>query len=162
MTNNVKNMSEAVVSKAENLAGTVKDKAYELRDKASELGENLSEKASTAMHTASDKASSAMHTVSDKASVAMGTVTDKANSAMTSMGESMTGLAETLREKAPVAVAPYARRAAASLEQAGTYLEQGTIGDMVDDITGLVHRHPLLVLVTGLGLGYMLSRRRDR
>lgn len=162
MTNNVKNMGDAVASKAESMANTVKDRAHELREKASEFGETLSEKASTAMHTVSDKANTAMHTVSDKASSAMGTVTEKANSAMTSMGESMTGLAETIREKSPEAVAPYARRAAAGLEQAGTYLEQGTIGDMVDDITGLVHRHPLLVLVTGLGLGYMLSRRRDR
>jgi len=88
------------------------------------------------------------------------TVSDKANAAVTGMGGSMTDLASTLREKSPEAVAPYVQKAAAGLEQAGAYLKRESIGEIVDDFVSLVQRHPLPLLMVGIGIGFVLSRRR--
>jgi len=135
---NGSNPVQKMMPKVEHMASAV-------MEKVSEFGESVSDTANTVMGRVSEFG---------------GTVSDRANAAVTSVGGSMKGLAGTLREKSPDVVAPYAERAAVGLEQAGAYLKKESIGEILDDFVSLVQRHPVPLLMFGIGLGYMLSRRR--
>jgi hypothetical protein len=91
-----------------------------------------------------------------------GTVKDKANAAVVGVGEKMSGMAESLREHSPASLAPYTEKAAAGLEQAGSYLQRGTIGGIVDDLSDVIRRHPVPAMLTGVALGFMLARKLRR
>lgn len=56
-------------------------------------------------------------------------------------------------------VAPYTGKAADGLQQAGSYLQRGTIGGIVEDVTGFMSRHPVPVMLTGVALGFTLARK---
>ena len=90
------------------------------------------------------------------------TVKDKANAAVVGVGEKVSGMAESLREHSPASLAPYTEKAAASLEQAGSYLKRGTIGGIVDDLSEIIRRHPVPAMLTGVALGFMLARKLRR
>lgn len=100
--------------------------------------------------------------VKDKASAIGAQVSDKANAAVSSMGEKMSDLGNVLRENAPEAVAPYADRAAQTLERAGNYLAHGDFGDYFDDLSGLIRRHPVPAMLTGVAIGFLLARNSRR
>jgi hypothetical protein len=101
-------------------------------------------------------------TVKEKASELGGNVSEKANAAVSNVGETMTGLAGALRDKAPAAVAPYVEKAAAGLEHTGAYLKKGTVGELVDDFSSLIHRHPVPVLLTGVAVGFLMARKLEK
>lgn len=52
-------------------------------------------------------------------------------------------------------------RLADKLESAGTYLEEKSLEGMAEDLAGVVRRYPLQSLLIGIGVGFLLSRRRD-
>lgn len=100
--------------------------------------------------------------VKDKASQLGSTVSDKAGAAVTSVGEQMSHLAGTLRDKAPTSLAPYAEKAADGLEAAGTYLQDSTMTEFFDDVTGIIRRHPMPAMLTGVAIGFLLARNSRR
>jgi len=100
--------------------------------------------------------------VKDKASQLGSQVSDKANAAVSSMGEKMSDVASALRERAPESMAPYADRAADTLERAGNYLAHGDFGDYFDDVSGLIRRHPVPAMLTGVAIGFLLARNSRR
>ena len=89
---------------------------------------------------------------------------ERADAATTTVGEKMTDVAQTIREKAPATgtVANVADTAADTLERAGSYLQQQDLADMRADIEGIIRRHPIESLLVGLGVGYLLARSTRR
>lgn len=108
------------------------------------------------------KAEQLASTVKDKASQLGTTMSDKANAAVTTMGEKMADLGHSLRDRAPNALAPYADRAASGLERAGQYLQEGDLGDFVDDVAGIIRRHPIPAMLTGVAIGFLVARNSRR
>jgi len=104
------------------------------------------------------KAENLASSMKDKASQIGSTVSDKANSAVTSMGEKMSDVGHALREKVPTSLAPYAE----GIERAGNYLQRQDIGDFVDDLSGIIRRHPMPALLTGVAFGFLLARTAKR
>jgi len=144
--------------------------------------DRTSTRAHDAVDRASDTAHSTVESVTDKAQQVAGDVKDKAqqvadraqdlghqaaeraDAATTTVGERMTDVAQTLREKAPTTgpVADVADRAATTLHRAGTYLQQQDLADMRADLEGIIRRHPMESLLIGLGIGYLLARSTRR
>lgn len=104
------------------------------------------------------KAEDLATTVKDKASQFGTTVSDKANAAVTSVGEKMSDMGHALSEKLPTSLAPYAD----SIEKAGQYLQRQDLGDFVDDVSGIIRRHPMPAMMTGIALGFLLARTAKR
>ena len=163
MNENAKKAVDQIYSRAEDAAVSVRDKASDLgqsvKERASELGQNVKERASELGQNVSNKASELGHAVSDKASELGHAVSDKANAAVHSVGGKITGLADSLRENAPAAVAPYAKRAAQRLATAGSYLEQESLREMMGDLGRVMQRHPVATMLSGVALGFVLARK---
>jgi hypothetical protein len=109
-----------------------------------------------------DKAEHFASNVKDKASELGSTVADRANSAVNTVGERISDVAGALRDKAPSSLAPYADRAADTLERAGSYLQHSDFGDFFDDVSGIIRRHPVPAMLTGVALGFILARNSRR
>ena len=144
--------------------------------------DRTTDKAHDAIDTATDKAHSTVDTMTDKAQQIAGDVkdkaqqvadkaqqvgsqaVDKADAATTTVGEKMTDVAQTIRQKAPTSgpVADAADTAADTLQRAGTYLQQQDLADMRADLEGIIRRHPIEALLIGLGVGYLLARSTRR
>jgi ElaB/YqjD/DUF883 family membrane-anchored ribosome-binding protein len=43
------------------------------------------------------------------------------------------------------------------LEAGGQYLQENSLGDMADDVAGLVRQHPLPALAIVFGVGFLLG-----
>jgi len=138
------------------------------------------------VHDAVDRASATAHrtvdTAADKAQQVAGDVKDKAqqvadraqdlgqqavdraDTTTTTVGEKMSDVAQTIREKAPMSgpMANAADTAANTLERAGSYLQQQDLADMRADLEDLIRRHPIESLLVGLGVGYLLARSMRR
>jgi hypothetical protein len=89
-------------------------------------------------------------------------VKDGANAAVASVGETMSDFAGSLREHSPDALAAYTESAAVHLEHAGSYLQEGSIGGIADDLTDLVRKHPAAAMLGGVALGFLLARQFRR
>lgn len=144
--------------------------------------DRTAEQAHDAVNRASDTAHGTVDTVADKAQQVAGDVKDKAqqvadkaqdlgqqavdraDATTTTVGEKMSDVAQTIREKAPMSgpMAGAADTAANTLERAGTYLQQQDLADMRADLEGLIRRHPIESLLVGLGVGYLLARSMRR
>ena len=47
-----------------------------------------------------------------------------------------------------------------TLESAGNYLEDKSLQGMVDDVAGVIRKYPLQSLLIGIGIGFLLSRKK--
>jgi hypothetical protein len=89
---------------------------------------------------------------------------DRADDAMSSVGQRMSSMAGSLRERAPREgmVGSAASAVADRLDQGGRYLQEHDLGDMTNDLAGVIRRNPLPSLLVAFGLGFfigMASRR---
>jgi len=121
----------------------------------------------TVMNTAQDVAQSASRSMSEmknKAQELGSTVSEKAGNVTTSVGQSMSSLAGTLRQKAPAEgmVGSAASTMANQLEAAGSYLQDNGLENMARDLAGVVRRYPLQSLVVGFTIGYLWARNSER
>jgi hypothetical protein len=91
-------------------------------------------------------------------------MTERANNATTSVGQSMSSLAGTIRRQAPSEgmAGAAASTAAHQVETAGSYLRDNSFDNMARDLTGLLRRYPLQALLMGLSMGYLLARTMER
>jgi ElaB/YqjD/DUF883 family membrane-anchored ribosome-binding protein len=126
--------------------------AYETSSRSSDLDIEVEPE------TLRQKAENLASTVKDKASQLSSSAADKANTAITSMGEKMSNVGHTLREKAPTSLQSYAE----SIERAGQYLQRQDLSDFVEDLSGIIRRHPMPAMMTGIALGFLLSRTAKR
>jgi hypothetical protein len=127
----------------------------------------LSDTSSTGTETSAEglrgKAEQIASTVREKASELGSQVSERANAAVTSMGGTISQVANQLRGgNIPSSVAPYADRAAESLDRAGQYLQQRELSDFVDDVSGMIRRNPIPSVLTGIALGFLLARSSRR
>jgi len=140
--------------------------------------DRTAEQAHDAVNRASDTAHSTVDTAADKAQQVASDMKDKAqqvadkaqdlgqqavdraDATTSTMGEKMSDVAQTIREKAPMS-GPMAT-AADTLERAGTYLQQQDLADMRADLEDIIRRHPIESLLVGLGVGYLLARSMRR
>ncbi|HEV8711677.1 MAG TPA: CsbD family protein [Candidatus Binatia bacterium] len=120
-----------------------------------------------AMDTAQNMAQSASQTMSDvknKAQELGSNMTERAHKATTSVGQSMSSLAGTIRQKAPAEgmVGSAASTVANQLQAAGSYLQDNGFDNMARDLTGLIRRYPLQSLLIGFSIGYLWARNSER
>lgn len=128
--------------------GSVADKASDMKDRAVDKAAELKD-------TAADKAAE----LKDKASQAGQQATERIDSAMTATGERLTGLAQTVRERAPAGQAgDVAHNAARVLEQSGDYLQRANPNMVRSDLENVIRDHPIEALAIGLGIGFLLGK----
>jgi hypothetical protein len=101
-----------------------------------------------------------MHKTKDAAAA----VGEKANAAASAVGEGMTSLAHSLREKAPQTgmLGTASSRVASGLESGGRYLQQEGFEGMMNDLTHLIRSNPIPALLVGVGVGFLLAQIRRR
>jgi ElaB/YqjD/DUF883 family membrane-anchored ribosome-binding protein len=133
---------QAAASAASGLAQKAQDTAANVGEKARNLASNVSQRAGDVAHKAEDKA----------------------DDALASMGQRMSTMAGSLRQSAPRegVVGSAAGAVADRLESGGRYLQEHGLGDISDDLAGVVRRNPFPALCVAFGVGFligMVSRR---
>ena len=83
----------------------------------------------------------------------------KADDAACAVGSGIKSVADTIREKGPESgmLGTVAHKTADSLDSAGGYLRDEGVTGMFEDVTNCMRRNPTSVLLTGLGLGFLLA-----
>jgi ElaB/YqjD/DUF883 family membrane-anchored ribosome-binding protein len=156
---------------AETNRGTdVRDKAHELAGAAKQTGQEamrrMQDTASSATQKAQDVAANlgqkARETVSGmghRAQEAASTAADKADSALSNVGQSMSSLAGTIREKAPNqgTFGSAATAVAEGLDSSGHYLQDHGLSDIGEDFTSLIKHYPLQSLCVAFCCGLLLG-----
>ena len=96
----------------------------------------------------------------DKAKSATTAAGQKADAAASAVGEGMTSLAHSIREKAPHEgmIGSASSRVASGLESGGRYLQKEGFHGMMDDLTQLIRSNPLPALLIGVGIGFLLAQ----
>ena len=109
-----------------------------------------------------DRSAGTVANMTAKAQEFGATAADKANGAATVVGEKIGSLANVIREKAPRegAAATAATTVVAGLESTSSYLREKKLVHIAKDFTALVRAYPIQSLLMGIGLGYLLSRRK--
>jgi len=115
-----------------------------VRDTASNIAEKARDMGGAALNKAGEAASWAGH---------------KADDAVTAAGSGMRNLGETIRDKGPQGgiLGGATSAIGGGMEQAGEYLERGFSG-MGEDVAGLIKRNPVVSVLIGVGLGFVLAR----
>jgi len=109
-----------------------------------------------------DKTGGAVAHVTAKALELGATAANKASEAATVVGDKMGSVANVIRENAPHegAVATAATAIVDGLESASSYLREKKYDHLAKDVTALVRTYPVQSLLIGIGLGYLLARRK--
>lgn len=99
----------------------------------------------------------------EKAREAGDKATEKTKQGMNVVGDKMTSLAGTLRGAAPSegkigsSVGSAVNKVADSLESSGQYLKERDLGDIADDVGGVIKKYPIQSLWIGIGVGVLLG-----
>jgi len=125
------------------------------KDTASRAGDLAKELAGRAGDFVKDTAS----TVANKTTDAASFVAQKADDATVAVGENISSLAGTIRNKGPHdGILGAADSAVAdTVACVGKELEQG-LGAMTDDLTKTIRRHPVPSVLIGIGVGFLIAR----
>jgi ElaB/YqjD/DUF883 family membrane-anchored ribosome-binding protein len=128
---------------------------HRAQEAATQVGHRAQEAASSLAHRAQEAGSS----VAQQASTLAAQASEKADDALSRAGQGMTSLAGQVRQNMPQeGVLGSASSAVADrLREGGQYLQQHGVGDIADDMGGLVRRHPLPALCIGFGVGFLLG-----
>jgi len=122
------------------------------------VGEKAQEVLAGVGHRVQDTASN----LAQEARQAASTVSSKAEGAINSVGEGMSALAGTVRDKVPreSTLGSTAGVVADQLDAAGSYLQQHDLSDMGKDLTAVVRKYPVPAFFAALGVGLLLGRTR--
>jgi len=150
--------------KAEAARGHLQQAGSEARQAAAAAASGLSQKAQDAASGVAERAKDLASNVGQRASDVAHKAEDKADDALSSMGQRMSSMAGSLRQSAPRAgvVGSAAGAVADRLESGGRYLQEHGVGDITDDLAGVIRRNPLPSLCLAFGVGFligMVSRR---
>lgn len=137
----------------------------------SNVGDTVQDAASNAVDTAQGVVSSAAETVQQTASAVVdtaqqatsavtGAVAGKVDQVSDAAATRVEQLADTVAQTMYSGDTPAVQRQVAEttvnvLDRTAEYLREGDISLIVEDVRGVVRRHPLRSLVVGLGLGYL-------
>jgi uncharacterized protein YjbJ (UPF0337 family) len=146
------------------LIGLVQEKYGHTRDQAQqeverrfkEHGDKMSGPSSSGM----PEANGAVAEMTAKAQELGVTAASMAGEAATAVGETMGSLASVIRDNAPHegTIASAATTVAGGLESARSYLQEKNYENIGTDLTAVIRRYPLQLLLVGVGLGYVLAR----
>lgn len=83
----------------------------------------------------------------------------KAGQATAAVGEQLTSLAGTIRQKAPHdgMMGSAATSVADTLQAGGRYLQQHDLDELAGHVASLVRRYPMQSILAGLGVGFLLG-----
>jgi ElaB/YqjD/DUF883 family membrane-anchored ribosome-binding protein len=154
---NVREKAQDTLSSARQTAQEAKST---LQEAASAAGHKTQDIASNVTRKAQDLASNVGHRAQDLAS----TAADKAEDALSSVGQGMSSLAGTIREKAPHEgmMGTAAGAVADRFQSGGRYLQEHDLRAMSQDVGALIRQYPFASLLVALGVGCligMVSRR---
>lgn len=106
------------------------------------------------------KAESAALYVGHKAEDAASYVGQKTENASAAVGSSLRSLGDTVRDHATEGgmAAEASAAVANTLDNSGRYLQEEGLTDMAADVTNLIRRNPILALLGGVAVGYLVGR----
>jgi uncharacterized protein YjbJ (UPF0337 family) len=86
------------------------------------------------------------------------------NQATSAVGERLGSLADVIRDKTPRegTTGRAASAVAEKLGAAGSYLQETKVEHWAEDVTDLIRRYPMVALLIGFGMGYLLARSTRR
>ncbi len=144
----VSSFSQETKNKLNEAAASTAAAANDAKGKIQEL-------ASAAAQQVQNVASDVSHKAQEWAAAAV----DKTNDGIAAVGHQMTALAGTVRETAPQngVIGSAATTVADHLQAGGQYLEGHGLGDMGQDLTGLIRHYPIQSILVGFGLGCLLG-----
>lgn len=158
------------MAETSNRGSNARDKAQEASSSARQAVQDVKHAGQAAVAAAGQKTQEmgsaigqkvhdAASNVGQKAQDLASTATEKADSALSSVGQSMSSLAGTIRHSAPHEgfLGTAATTVADQLQTGGRYLQQHGLGDMAEDLAGVVRRHPLPAICMAFGLGWVLG-----
>jgi hypothetical protein len=130
----------------------------EVKETATMVGERAQEIVADVGQRARDTASS----LTQEARDAVPTAHNKADGAISSVGEGISSLASSVRDKVSPdsALGSAAGIVADQLNAAGSYLQQHGLSDMGKDLTAVIRKYPVPALFVALGIGLLLGRTR--
>lgn len=131
---------------------SVKDAAGNVADTARDAAQKVTSQAGEVLDSAREK----MSGVGSDAGA-------KVDAAVSTTGESMTNLAQTLRDKAPEGkVGDIATSAASALEHGGQYLQGADMATIRADLESVIRQRPVESIAVGVALGFVLARMMRR
>jgi len=110
--------------------------------------------------TAFDKAKDIGSAVYDKAKDVASAAVDKADDAASAAGGGLKTLADTVRHNTPHEgmMGAASTGVASALESGGRYLQEQGLSGMAEDVTDLIKRNPMLAVLIGVGIGFLLAK----
>ena len=156
--------STGVTDKAKGVASTAADTVTGAASTASGAvtGAALSatDTVSSAALTATDTVTQTASTAVDKVQDATSGVTTQIDKASNALADRIQTAAATVQEKGASPQSPAVQRTVAQttanvLDKTAQYIEHPSGSVMLDDLRGVVRRHPLRSLLVGLGLGFL-------
>jgi ElaB/YqjD/DUF883 family membrane-anchored ribosome-binding protein len=165
---NMSNRGDAQTSQAREHAEAAKSNLQQAgsegRQAASSAASGLAQKAQDAASGVAERAKDLAANVGQRASDIAHKAEGKTDDALSSVGQRMSSVAGSLRQAAPRSgvVGSAAGAVADGLESSGRYLQEHGVGDITDDLAGVIRRNPLPSLCVAFGIGFligMVSRR---
>ena len=146
------------------MAGPSRMPGQESSARPQQTGSSMGQKAQETAGNLGQKAKDVASNVGEKAQNVASTVAEKAGDALSSVGSGMTSLAGTIREKGPQSgmLGTATSKVASGLQASGEYLREHRMGDMLNDLTGVIRRYPLQALLVGFGVGFLMARATSR
>jgi ElaB/YqjD/DUF883 family membrane-anchored ribosome-binding protein len=124
-------------------------------DKARETAANAGQTFQEAKGAAKDAAAN----IGQQAREYVSKAGEQAQDTLHSVGEGISSLAGTLREKAPHSgpLGAAAGTVAQQLDASGRYLREHDFGDIGKDLSDIVRRHPIPSVLCVFGIGFLLG-----
>jgi hypothetical protein len=139
--------------------GDAREQAQQAGSEAKQAASGLTQKAQDTAANLTEKAREVASNVTQRAGNLAEAAGDRADDALSSMGQRMTNVASSLRQSAPRSgvVGSAADTVANTLESGGRYLQEHGVGDMTEDLAGVIRRNPLPALCLAFGVGFLIG-----
>jgi hypothetical protein len=153
---NTSNRGDAQTGQAREHADAAKG---HLQQAGSEARQAASSTASGLAQKAQDTASNLAEKARERAGEVAHTAQEKTDDALSAMGQRMTSMGGSLRQSAPRSgvVGSAAEAVAGRLESGGRYLQEHGVGEITDDLAGVIRRNPLPALCVAFGVGFLIG-----
>ena len=144
---------------AEAAKGHLQQAGTEARQAATTGAAGLGQKAQDTASGVADKARNGASNVSQRAGEMAHRAEDRADDTLSSMGQRMSSMAGSLRQSAPRegVIGSAAGAVADRLDSGGRYLQSHGVGDITNDLAGVVRRNPLPSVCIAFGVGFLIG-----
>lgn len=159
-SNAVDSAQEAVSSATEAVAQTAVAAVDTAQGAAATVVDTAQEVVSTAAGAVAQTAGAVVDTAQQATSAVTGAVSTKVDQAADAAASGVERVADTVAQTvysgdASPGTRRVAETAVSALDRTAEYLREGDLSLVVEDLRGVVRRHPLRSLILGLGLGYL-------